>query len=353
MNGFRPLSVAMFKRFARDRMALFFAVIFPLVFLFFFGAIFSDSGQSRSKLLVIGSPALLQNMDPSTRDAFDQSFRTEPAESRADALDQVADGDADGAVEQNGDVIVVHFSRTDATAAAVLQATLGGFVDAANVEASGHPPRYRMEPQQVEDTSLEGIQFVAPGLLGWSVAFSATFSAALNIVTWRQSELLRRLRLTPVPVRSIISARVLVSMVIALVQVALFLVVSVVVFDMRLTGSWYMAVPIVLAGTVTFLSIGLFCGSVARTDDGASALTNLIVLPMAFLSGSFIPLSVGPEWMDTVSRVFPLRYLNEGMLDTMVRGKGPAAAVVPIVVLLSMAVVIAALATRFFRWEKQ
>jgi ABC-2 type transport system permease protein len=52
-------------------------------------------------------------------------------------------------------------------------------------------------------------------------------------------------------------------------------------------------------------------------------VANLIVLPMAFLAGSFIPLDVAPGWLKGVSHVLPQRYLNEGMLDVMVRGKGP------------------------------
>lgn len=99
------------------------------------------------------------------------------------------------------------------------------------------------------------------------------------------------------------------------------------------------------------MAIGLLTGSLTSSSEAASAATNLIVLPMAFLSGSFIPLDVAPSWIRTVSYVFPLRYLNEGMLDVMVRGQGPASAVVPILILLGFAAVIAAIATRFFRWD--
>ncbi len=47
---------------------------------------------------------------------------------------------------------------------------------------------------------------------------------------------------------------------------------------------------------------------------------------MAFLSGSFFPLDGAPQWLKVVSHLLPLRYLNDGMLDVMVRGEGPGAA---------------------------
>lgn len=100
------------------------------------------------------------------------------------------------------------------------------------------------------------------------------------------------------------------------------------------------------------MAIGLLAGAICKTSEGASGFANFIVLPMAFLSGSFIPLDVAPSWIQTVSKALPLRYLNEGMLDTMVRGEGPAAALAPMGVLLGFALVIGFIATRAFQWEK-
>ena len=66
---------------------------------------------------------------------------------------------------------------------------------------------------------------------------------------------------------------------------------------LQLNGAWYMAVPLVIAGTLAFLAIGLLVGSVAKTAEGGSGLANLITLPMAFLSGAFIPLESAPAWL--------------------------------------------------------
>lgn len=351
-RGLRPLAVAMAKGFVRDRMALFFTVLFPLMFLVLFGAVFADPAQSRSTLVVVGDSSLVDGLSGGAEEAFEGAFDVSHTDDAEQAVQAVRDGDADAALEQRGDTVVLHFSRADPTTAAVVQGTLRGFVDAANIDASGAPPTFTLEARQVEDSSLKGIQYLAPGLVGWAVATSATFGAALTLVTWRQTELLRRVRMAPVPTSSVVLARVVVTMAVALGQLVLFMGLAVVMFGLRLQGAWYLAVPLVLAGTLTFMAIGLLCGSLARTSEGASGLVNLIVLPMAFLSGSFIPLDVAPGWLGTVSRALPLRYLNEGMLDVMVRGKGIEAVVVPIVVLVAGAAVISAVATRWFRWEK-
>ncbi|MPZ62416.1 MAG: ABC transporter permease [Propionibacteriales bacterium] len=347
MRGLVPLSRAMLLGFVRDRMALFFTLLFPLMFLVLFGGIFSFDTQARSEVLQVGDVPIL---DRAPREQVGEVDITR-VDDLAAAIDQVGKGDADAAVEQHGDELVLHFSRADQVQAATVQGTIGSFVSAANQAVSGEPPRYRLRAEQVEDDSLEAIQFLTPGLLGWAIAMSATFGAALTLVTWRKSRLLRKLRLAPVPTASIVGARVGVSMLVALVQMAVFLGLAMAFFGLRLTGSWWMAIPLVLVATLSFLAIGLLAGAVTRTPESASGLANLIVLPMAFLSGSFFPLEGAPAWLQAISRALPLRHLNEGMLDVMVRGLGPSAAWAPIGVLLGFGLVVGLIAVRLFRWE--
>ena len=54
------------------------------------------------------------------------------------------------------------------------------------------------------------------------------------------------------------------------------------------------------------MSVGLLAGAVAKTTEGAVNMANFIVLPMAFLSGSFFPLDAAPQWLQAISQVLPL-----------------------------------------------
>jgi ABC-2 type transport system permease protein len=176
--------------------------------------------------------------------------------------------------------------------------------------------------------------------------------AALTLVTWRQLKVLRRLRLSPVSTLSVLTARVGVSVGVALLQMAIFLAVAVLpVFGLKLSSYWWMSIPLVIAGTLAFLAMGMIAGSFTKTPEAASAVANLIVLPMAFLSGAFFPLDFAPGWVTTVSRLLPLRHLVDGMVDVMVRGQGPAAVLPQLGILLGFAVVVGAAALALFRWD--
>jgi len=107
----------------------------------------------------------------------------------------------------------------------------------------------------------------------------------------------------------------------------------------------------VIAGVLAFLSIGMLIGAWAKTQETAQAVTQLVVLPMAFLGGSFFPLDAAPGWMKTLSYIFPLRYLNEGMLNVMGRGLGPMSALPQIGILVAVAVAGTLIAVRLFRWD--
>ena len=112
-----------------------------------------------------------------------------------------------------------------------------------------------------------------------------------------------------------------------------------------------MSVPLLVAGTLSFMSLGLLAGAIAKTTEGAVNMANFFVLPMAFLSGRSSRSRARPDWIQTVSLLLPLRHLNDAMLDVMVRGQGPASALVPIGILLAFTAVFTLLAARLFRWE--
>ncbi len=149
----------------------------------------------------------------------------------------------------------------------------------------------------------------------------------------------------------IVGFAVVLALGIALVQMAIFLGLAAAAFGLQLSGAWWAAVPLLVIGTLCFMAVGLLAGALARTTEGAVNAANFMVLPMAFLSGSFFPLDGAPTWLQRVSDLLPLKHLNEGMLDVMVRGEGASAALAPMAVLAGFAVVITLLAARLFRWE--
>ena len=352
MTAFVSLSRAMVQGFLRDRAAVSFTILFPLMFLVLFGGLFKDQGAPKAKVVQVGAVSVIDQIPAEGRAELSRYLEITRRNDAAQAFEAVRKGDYAAAIEQQGDRIVVRYSAADPVRAATVRGVLESLVQNANVAISGIPPRLSLEAEQVEDKSLKTIQYVTPGLLGWAIATGATFGAALTLVTWRQKKILRRLWLAPVRTASVIGARVGVSLGIALLQTAIFLGIALLpYFGLQLSAYWWMSIPVVVAGTLAFLAIGLLAGAWAKTQEAANGIAQLIVLPMAFLSGAFFPLDNAPGWLQKMAQLLPMRHMVTAMQDVMVRGKGPQSVLPEIGLLLGFAVVVSALAARLFRWD--
>jgi ABC-2 type transport system permease protein len=348
-RGFTSLSRAMFLGFVRDRAALIFSILLPVLFLLFFGSIYKNSTVGKINVIEVGKVALIDQAQAHGASAIMKVTRTS---SLSAALADVRTGSQDVAVLQRGDTLIVRYSIADQTKDSIVNSVLSSIVQDANQAATGQSPRYTIAASQVQDKSLKSIQYFTPGLLGWALASGATFGAAITLVNWRKDKLLRRLRLAPISTGTVVAARIGISVAVGLVQMAVFLAIATLpYFGLKLTSAWWMTIPLVVCGILAFMSIGLLVGAFAKTQQAATSIANLIILPMAFLGGAFVPLDFAPAWVREASYVMPLRYLVTGMQDVMARGEGPASALPAIAILLGFTLVVTAVAVRVFRWD--
>ena len=119
-----------------------------------------------------------------------------------------------------------------------------------------------------------------------------------------------------------VAARIGVTIMIAMMQMAIFVGLGVVAFGLQLTGSWWMAIPLLICGTLAFMSLGLLAGSVSKTVEGATRWRTSSCCRWRSCPGRSSRSTARRGWLNVVSHVLPLRHLNDGMLDVMVRGQG-------------------------------
>ncbi|MFE2727679.1 ABC transporter permease [Kitasatospora sp. NPDC059327] len=353
VSAFASLSRVMVVAFLRDRTAVFFVILFPLMFLMLFGTLFKGASSPHAKVAQVGAVQVLDSVQGDGRAALEKVLTISRSEDEAGALEKVRKGDLDAMIKEGPDGrVVLRFSAADQVRAGSVQGIVNSVVQQANQAAGGKPAIFVLDAGQVEDNALKPIQFLTPGLLGWAVATGAVFGASLTLVSWRQKKVLRRLRLAPVSAGSIVASRIAVSVLTALVQTTVFLVVATLpFFGLKLTGDWWLIIPLVVCATIAFMSIGLLAGSLAKTEEAANGISQIIVLPMSFLSGSFFPTDSMPGWLKAISEALPLKHLVTAAQSVLSRGGGVMDALPTMGGLLAFAAVLTAIAWRFFRWE--
>jgi ABC-2 type transport system permease protein len=341
------MTVASLKMIVRDRTALFFSLLFPIVFITLFGVIFGNAGSSKPDLDVVGTGPLVRALQRS------HAVKLHVRADAGTALKRVHDGDEIGALVLSGKSARLYYQASSTVQGPILLEVVQGVANSLNIRASGSPPLVTVRATKVEDHDLTYIDYLVPGLLGMAISQSAVFGIAFSLVAFRTKGILRRLRLTPMPLGEFAVARVLTALCLALSQAVVLLAVGRLAFGVSIAGNLLSLVPLVVLGALCFIAIGLFVGSIAKTEDAAAAMANLVTLPMTFLAGVFFPLDSAPGVVQAISKVLPLTYLADGLRGVAVRDHSFAWTLPKLGVLAAFTVVIAAASLRSFRWTTQ
>ena len=175
--------------------------------------------------------------------------------------------------------------------------------------------------------------------------------AAIPIVQQREKLILKRIGATPLPRWTLVGSNILLRLVIAAGQTIIILGIGILAFKIQITGSPLLIAGIVALGALTFTSLGYVVASFTRTEEAANGVTQVLQVPMMFMSGIFFPLELMPQWMRGIATVLPLTYLGDALRQTMVGGSPFVPLAVGLAILAGWLVICLGISARFFRWQ--
>jgi ABC-2 type transport system permease protein len=192
---------------------------------------------------------------------------------------------------------------------------------------------------------------VLAGIIGYGAANTGFAGLALLLVARREMGFLKRVRSTPIPA-SVYLAAVLTSMVVVFVlQTIAVLVLGKALKNTPFPHDPFSMLLVILIGAAAFAAMGLGITSLLRSAEGSSAAVNVILLPMAFLSGGFGPTAHYPRVLRAISDVLPLKYFVQLVYAVYLHGHPIWSRPGSIAVLAAWGAAGAAVAIRRFRWE--
>ena len=146
------------------------------------------------------------------------------------------------------------------------------------------------------------------GLFGYGAANTAFAGLAIILVGRREMGFLKRVRSTPLPPATYLAAVLLSTLVVFALQSGALLALGALVFDAGMPENPEGFAGAVVLGCLSFAGLGVGAASLIRSAEGVSAVVNVVVLPMAFLSGSFGPTRDFPTLVQAIADVLPLTY---------------------------------------------
>ncbi|HZT94679.1 MAG TPA: ABC transporter permease [Gaiellaceae bacterium] len=160
------------------------------------------------------------------------------------------------------------------------------------------------------------------GLIGYGCANTAFAGLAIQLVIRREDGILKRLRSTPLPPATYVGSLLVSTLIVfALQTVALFLLGRA-LYSTPFPGDFGSFVATVVIGAAAFAALGTATASVIRSKEGSSAVVNFILLPMAFLTGSFGPTRHYPAFLRAIGDVLPLKYFIKLVNAVYLHGDG-------------------------------
>lgn len=165
------------------------------------------------------------------------------------------------------------------------------------------------------------LDFFAPGILVMTGLFSAVFSGMSTIMDM-DTGILSRMMATPVTRVSIILGRVIATVVVILCQAIVMLVIAIALGVHIKTGFGGVLLLLILIGLLG-LTLSAFSNGVAillKRQETLMATTNLVTMPLMFLSTMMMPSILLPHWLNVVRRFNPIDYTIVGVRDLVLSG---------------------------------
>jgi len=167
---------------------------------------------------------------------------------------------------------------------------------------------------------------------------------------YKKTKLFKQLSLTPLTKMEWLTSKVMWYVVLTITGFLLMVGVGVFAFGAHVTLTVWL-IPFLVLGPVLFAALGMLVGTVTKNPETAGVIGNIVTFPMMFLSGTFFPISIMPEYLKTVAHVLPLFYIVEGLNNVMVYGNY-AGAIVDLAVVAVITAVVFVLAVKLFKWRE-
>lgn len=224
--------------------------------------------------------------------------------------------------------------------------------------STGLAARDTLKPvlQNFQAAALEGrpvryVDWVLPGVLAMNMMFAALFGVGYVIVRYRQNGVLKRLQATPLTPLQFLSAQTASRLLIVLAVTVLIFIGCDLLLDLLVLGSRWLLGLIAILGAMAMIGLGLLISSRIASEELAGGLLNVATWPMLLLSEVWFSLDTAPHWVKQLSQLMPLTHIVQAGRAVMVEGAGIAEVAPHLLTLLFMTIFFIGLAATLFRWH--
>ncbi len=218
-------------------------------------------------------------------------------------------------------------ANTATTVVGYARGVVGAISSAYEIQARlGSPagPLLTLEPRVWYNPELRSALFLIPGLIAYIAMLTAVVSTALSVVREKETGTMEQVRMSPIGPLAYVVGKTAPYFVISLIGSVSVVLLSMVLFDLPMRGSWIVLLASISLFLVGALGFGLLISTIADTQQVAFQVALLTsYLPTLMLSGFIFPISSMPAVLQGVTYIVPARYFLVALRAILLKGLGP------------------------------
>jgi ABC-2 type transport system permease protein len=287
-------------QFLRNKQSVFFAIVFPVIFLIVLGYLlggqagpqtlyYVDSDGSQASKAFIGSLGYAGSIELEDGSGMDLSGALR--DGKISAYIEIPPGFGESVVDSaSGAGLKMYYDKSGASSSAIISVVRQA-VDEFNMAGTKGP--VTLDSQDVATESISYVDFLLPGILGMCIMFSALNETIGVIVKYRANGVFNMLSVTPMSTIEWNLSRIISGTLIVLFSVAVALGVAWLAFGV-VPAVNILSVLLVLAGSVMFVGMGMIVAYLVEDVGSPNAVSLIITLPLMMVSGSLFPIDQLP-----------------------------------------------------------
>ncbi len=155
--------------------------------------------------------------------------------------------------------------------------------------------------------NIKLVEYYVPTFVAYGVMAACFTTLAVTVVVRRETGLLKRLRLSPLPTWVMLASIFVSTMIVSLVQVALLLIIGRFGYGVRFPQAVAAFAVVLLIGIVSFAAMGVAMSTAIPNQETAGPVTSIVFFVLLFLSGAWFPLR-SSSGLAKFSNYFPVRH---------------------------------------------
>jgi ABC-2 type transport system permease protein len=325
---------ASIRQWTRSIGTVFWTLLFPVLLIIIFGAIFSGAGDVKYDLIV-------QDLDDS---AFSEKFiqilenisviRLDNDITYGENIsDYMRDNDITSALVipngfesqlqqafSNPNLTVdlqFYFDPSDQSTTPVIRNIVTSTLSEFNMNVTNGRRIIGIEDKSTLSEDYDFIDFFVPGMIGFTIMTSCIYGSIERNTKYRKDGILRKLLTMPISRADWILSKMLFMLFLSFISTSVILLVGVIIWGLSIKIDIFFFL-IIVSTSFLFSGMGMIISRFVKDEETADMAGGAITFPMMFLAGTFFPLDQMPIFLQNFAQVLPLYYVNEALRNAMI-----------------------------------